>query len=674
MNKPPKKVVPLIGPEQNLPEITLKVLILGVILVIILCAGNAYLGLKVGTTVSASIPAAVISMGVLRFFKRSNVLENNIVQTAASVGEATASGVAFVLPALLLVHYWHYFHFWGTFFIALLGGFMGMLFSIPIRRVLINTPGLRFPEGTAIGAVLKASSKAESDVKPLMFGGLVGGLVNLFQSGFKLLGSYFSAWTTKGGVLFGLGLGFSPALLAAGYIIGINVALSVLIGVVIAWVIGAPILSAAHGLHGLSGLDAAGFIWSHYIRYIGVGTMLVGGLWTIVTLIKPLYDGIKDSFVTLKHEKGTEGGNLPRTERDIPINLVLILISILVVGSFIFLYRGIDAQALQISAVTHVVFAVVGSLFILFGGFLFAAISAYFAGLIGSTNNPASGILVSAIMVFSIITLIIFSIVSKLNHARELELAGFVVMTCALIGPMICIANDTIQDFKAGQIVGATPWKQQVILVLGVIVAALVITPVLQMLFHAYGIGGIFPRPNMPRADMLAAPQAGLMAAVLDGVFKHNLPWPEIITGGLVAVVAIFIDEYLKKRGKRLPVLSIGLGVYLPLASSTPVVIGGLVNYIAHKVLVRRQGEDSMHTKPVRRQMQRTLMLACGMVAGASVMGVVLAIPFAIERNANALSIVGPHFMPIGNVLSIFVTLLICYWLYRTLVKSKSNK
>lgn len=671
MNKLNKKIVPLIGPDQRLPEITIKAVILAIILVIILCAGNAYLGLKVGTTVSASIPAAVISMGVLRFFKNSNVLENNIVQTAASVGEATASGVAFVLPALLLIHYWHYFHFWGTFFISLLGGFTGMLFSIPIRRVLINTPGLRFPEGTAIGAVLKASNESGSDIKPLLAGGLIGALISLLQNGFKVLAAYFSTWTTKGGMLFGFGIGFSPALLAAGYIVGINVAISMLIGVVLAWGISTPILSAIHDMHGLHHLAAADFIWNHYIRYIGVGTMLVGGLWTIVTLIKPLYEGMRDSFLTLKQEKQAGGSKLPRTERDTPIHLVFFLVAILIIASFAFLYHGIDAKALQIGVVSHVVFALVGALFILFGGFLFASISAYFAGLIGSTNNPASGMLVAAIMIFSIITLIIFTIISKMTDAKHLELAGFVVMVCALIGPMITIANDTMQDFKAGQIVGATPWKQQVILVLGVIVAALVITPVLQLLFHAYGMGGIFPRPHMPKADMLAAPQAGLMAAVLQGVFSHNLPWGEIILGGVIALIAIIIDEFLKKRGKRLPVLAIGLGIYLPLASSTPVIIGGVVSFIAHKVLERREGTSNMHAKPVRRRMQRTLMLACGMVAGASVMGVVLAIPFAIERNANALRLVGPHFMPFGNVLSVVVTLLICYWLYRTAQKKK---
>jgi putative OPT family oligopeptide transporter len=246
-------------------------------------------------------------------------------------------------------------------------------------------------------------------------------------------------------------------------------------------------------------------------------------------------------------------------------------------------------------------------------------------------------------------------------------------MVCSVVGAAITISNDTMQDLKAGQIVGATPWKQQVMLIVGVVVAAFVIAPVLELLFNAYGMGGIFPHPGMPRADMLAAPQAGLMAAVLQGVFAHKLAWAMLISGGVIAVIAICIDEWLKPRGLRLPVLAIGLGIYLPLNSSMPIVVGGFISYFATRAVKKRIGAKRFSTdKAVRKQLHRTLLAACGIVAGASIMGVILAIPFAIARNANVLSIVGPNFVDYANVLGFAASVWVCWWLFRTVTKKAS--
>ncbi|OGT30644.1 MAG: oligopeptide transporter, OPT family [Gammaproteobacteria bacterium RIFCSPHIGHO2_12_FULL_35_23] len=672
MSKQTSIIKPLIGPEQSLPEITIKAIVLAAILVVVLCAGNAYLGLKVGTTVSASIPAAVISMGLLRFFRHSNVLENNIVQTAASVGEATAAGVAYIIPSLLLIHYWDTFHFWQTFLITLLGGCLGMLFSVPIRRVIINNPGLKFPEGTAIGTVLKASSEADSDIKPLLLGGIIGGIITLFQVGFKVVADNFQFWFSKGTVVFGLGLGLSPALLAAGYIIGINVAISVLIGVILGWGLGIPILTSLYGAgNSLSPSDTAIFIWDSYTRYMGVGTMLVGGLWTIITLLKPLCEGILASFESIKLAKLNEEAVL-RTERDIPITLILVLLAVIMVAAFFVFYTQINPVLFGIGFSMHVTLAAVGAVFVILGGFLFGSISAYFAGLIGSTNSPGSGLLVSAILVFSLILILIFSIFSHLTPDKNLDLAAFAIMVCSVIMVTITISNDTMQDLKAGQIVGATPWKQQVVLILGVIIAALVIAPVLLLLFNAYGIGGIFPRPGMSPNDMLAAPQAGLIAAVVQGVFAHNLPWIMLVIGGIIALFAIFADEFLKRRGKRLPILAIGLGIYLPLASSMPVVVGGLLSFLAHKAIEKRNGKNALDNKIVRKNLYRGLLVACGLVAGASIMGVVLAIPFAIERSSDALCLVSPTFAPAANFLGVVVAAALCYWMYRVVTSQKT--
>src|SRR3990167_1889782 len=377
---------PLIGPEESLPEITVKGFILAIILTIILCSSNAYLGLKMGTTISASIPAAIIAMGVLRLFKHSNVLENNIVQTAASVGEALVSGVAYVMPALLIIHFWDYFNFWGTLVISLLGGILGMLFSIPVRRVMLNNPTLRFPEGTAIGEVLKASADSDAELKPLVLGGIAGGMIGLFQTGFGIISDSLNCWFTKGKIVFGFSLGFSPALLAAGYIIGINVAISILVGVILGWVCGVPILSLIYGISDPSNaIASADLLWKLHSRYIGVGTMLIGGVWTILTLLKPIYQGILASFESLSIARQHKGSNpIPRTERDMPINLVGVLVALVGIFLFLTLYYIIDAKQLGISTSTHLAMCAVAVVFVLISGLLFSSIAGYFAGLVGS--------------------------------------------------------------------------------------------------------------------------------------------------------------------------------------------------------------------------------------------------------------------------------------------------
>lgn len=665
---------PLIGPEQSLPEITVRGIILSIILTIILCASNAYLGLKVGNTISASIPAAIISMAVLRFFRNSNVLENNIVQTAASVGEALVSGVAYVIPSLLILGYWNYFHFWSIVVITLLGGSLGMLFSIPVRRIMLNHPTLRFPEGTAIGAVLKASANADAELKPLVWGGAVGGIIALFQTGFQIVADGCNYWMIKGKYLIGFGLGFSPALIAAGYIVGVNVSISMLVGTICGWFVGIPVLSAVYGVSNPNDAVASAMnLWTNHVRYIGVGTMLVGGIWTILTLIKPICDGIFASFKSLRLAKAAKNGNglaVPRTERDIPIHITGLIIAIVAVCLFFALYFMTDVSQIGLGFFSHVLLALIAVAFVLTGGFLFASIAAYFAGLVGSTNNPVSGLIISSLLIFSLILLVVFGLFGHVEHTKALAFSAFVILECAVVGCITAISTDTMQDLKAGQIVGATPWKQQVMLLVGIIVASFVIAPILQLLFHAYGIGGIFPHPGMPVNQMLAAPQATLMAAVVQGVFGHNLPWAMLITGAIIAVIAIGVDEYLKTRALRFPILAVGLGIYLPLDSSMPMIIGGFLSYLVQHMLKKRAKSSlALPDKEVRARQHRAILLACGIVAGASLMGVVLAIPFAIKQSANALALVSASFTPIANLLGVIVSFFLCMWIYRVVIK-----
>jgi putative OPT family oligopeptide transporter len=664
---------PIIPAHTSLPEITLRALILGTILTIVLAAANAFLGLKVGVTVSASIPAAVISMGILRFFRDSNILENTMVQIMASVGEALTAGIAFILPALIILHVWDKFNYWQTVITSLLGGGLGVLFTIPLRRALLKDKTLRYPEAVAIGNVLKASMKREEgDLKSLVSGGFIGGLIALFQSGFQILTDTFSYWVKLPNMLVGFGLGLSPALIAAGYIVGVNVALSLLVGIAIGWIGGIPILSWYYGLpEAETANQMAMMLWKSQLRYIGVGTMLIGGLWTLGTLFKPVVNSMAASLNAVKQIRlGNKTGSL-RTERDIPIHYVFLCAFILLLPIFFLIAYSVMGSDLNISLGFRYFLAGFSTLYILIGGFAFCSIMAYFAGLIGSTNSPTSGLLVSALLVLCLAFMAFFSFTDWSNETKEMIGSVVAIGSMVVIGAALAISNDTMQDLKVGQIVGATPWKQQTMLIFGVIVSSFVIPPILQLLYNAYGIGGVFPRANMNPAQMLAAPQAGLMATVAQGVFSHQLDWNLIGVGALIAVICIIVDEFLKKRyGTRLPVLAVGLGIYLPLDSSVPCVIGGLLAYIVQLRLdgLYKRGKVEDETQ-LNTHRHRGLLLCCGIVAGASLMGVALAIPFALKQSSDALRLMPDQYASFAGVLSIFVTFILCAWIYRVVLK-----
>ncbi len=664
---------PIIPAHVKLPEITLRVLVLGVILTVILAAANAYLGLKVGTTVSASIPAAVISMGILRFFRNANILENTMVQIMASVGEALTAGIAFILPALIILHVWDGFNYWQTVVTGLLGGGLGVLFTIPLRRALLQDKTLRYPEAVAIGNVLKASaSREEGDMKFLVVGGVVGAVIALFQSGFQILTDSFAYWVKTSKAVVGFGLGLSPALIAAGYIVGINVALSLLVGIGLGWILGIPALTWYYGMPDAeTASQIAMAAWRAHIRYIGVGTMLVGGLWTLCTLFKPVIQSMAASITSLRDIKLGRKAESLRTEKDIPIHYVFVAGLILLVPIFFMIANSVIPQNMGITDSFRYFISGFSTIYILIGGFVFCSIMAYFAGLIGSTNSPVSGLLVCALLVICLVFMGFFSFQDWSAETKEMIGSVVAIGSLVVIGAALSISNDTMQDLKVGEIVGATPWKQQVMLILGVVVSAFVIPPILQLLYHAYGIGGVFPRPGMDPSQMLAAPQAGLMATVAKGAFSHQLEWNMIAIGASIAAICVVIDEYLKKNhGTRLPVLAVGLGIYLPLDSSVPVVIGGLLSYIVN---TRLNAIYSIHQAAdvIRANVHkhRGLLLACGIVAGASLMGVLIAIPFALKESTDALRLMPEQFMSFAGVLSLIVTAGLCIWIYRAVLK-----
>jgi putative OPT family oligopeptide transporter len=655
-------VKPFIPAETILPEITVKAVILSIILTVVLGAANAYLGMKIGITVSASIPAAIISMGVLRWFRESNVLENSIVQTAASTGEGLVAGVIFTLPALLTLHYWQTFDYWQTVLVALIGGILGIIFSVPLRRIMLADPDLRFPEGVAIASVLKVSAGTDISMKPLAYGGLIGGFISFAQSGLQIFSESVSCWFVHNERMIGLGIGFSPAIIAAGYIVGAFVGVSVIIGMVIAWLFCLPWLSfGAHmDMHNL--MDSAMQIWSTKIRYIGVGTMLVGGAWTFICLCRPLIKSIRTNMKLYKKENNQT--ELLRTEKDIPMRYLNWLLVIMLVPLFTFLYSSLTQTDIVLSHMMHITLTTSATLITVIAGFILSAICAYFAGLVGSSSSPISGVSLSVILLASVIFWAIVHHSIDLSVPKiALHIAAYTIIVTGIITSSGVISNDTIQDLKSGQLVGSTPWKQQIMLLVGVTAAAFAIPEVLKLLFNAYGIAGIMPRPNMDPNQMLAAPQATLMAAVAKGVFGGKLQWNLIFTGMVVGALSIIADEIAKRKDLRIPVLAVGMGIYLPFDVTSALAIGGLLSWFVHR------RSEKLPTKRRDHNRQNATMLACGLVAGSALMGVILAIPFVIMQSSDALRIMPAGMTWLANLLGCLSLAVLVTWIYRTAMK-----
>ena len=672
---------PFIPASRTLPEITVKAVVLGFVLSAVLAGANAYLGLKVGLTVSASIPAAVISMTVLRFFRTSNILENNIVQTAASAGESLAAGVIFTLPALVVLRYWQGFPFLPTMAVALCGGVLGVLFTIPLRRALILEADLAFPEGVATGEVLKAGTEGGAGARSIAVAGVAGALVQLCQSGFQVVAGTVGTAVTIGRSVFGVGSGLGVALLAVGYIVELNIATLVFLGGLIAWGVGIPIYMAladpatVSSLVGAAtGYDAAFAVWDARIRYLGVGAMAVGGLWALVSLAGPVRDGVRSSLEAVRAARRGEAAAIPRTERDTPINVVLYGTLAMAVPIFVVFLFVVDQPALGITSGLYGATIAFGVLFALVAGFLFSSVAGYMAGLVGSSNNPISGVTIATILAVSLLLLWIFSfqVDVEANAARAVAAAA----TAILVGAVVCcaaaIAGDNMQDLKAGALVGATPYKQQIMQVVGVVAAALAIPLILELLYQAYGFGGQVPRPGMDPAASLAAPQATLMSSVVDGVFNQNLPWGMIAAGALIAVAIIVADQVLEARGAafRAPVLAVAVGIYLPVELSVPIFIGGLMAHLAGRSLARQQAQLGQSFDEVAaRSSRRGLLFASGLITGEALMGIALAVPIAFTQDQEVIAASRLGLEPSGLVqsaLGIAVFLGFSAWLYRT--------
>ncbi len=606
---PMKDDQPLVPATVTLPEITVKAVVLSVILAAVLAAANAYLGLFAGMTVSASIPAAVASMAILRLFRESNILENNIVQTAASSGEALAAGVIFTIPALLLVGYWTEFDYWQTVLIAAVGGLLGVLFTIPLRRALIVTARLRFPEGVATAEVLKVGAAAEpsaresmGNFRSLFSAALLGGLVKFGESGLRLWTESLEGAAEVGRTVFYAGINLSPALLAVGFIIGVQTAAVVFLGGVIGWLILMPAFGLIHGLPpDRTGLTAVMSIWNGQIRYVGIGAMLTGGLWTLTKLREPVWKSLQTLRARHRASEIPErAAGLLRTEQDASAPWIVVPFCLSLLPMAWIYATVVDSPLLGLLMTAVMALA----------AFLFSSVAAYMAGMVGSSSNPVSGVTIATIMVAALL-LVLFMGAGHPGGPAAALVIGAVVCCAAAMG------GDNLQDLKTGHLVGATPWKQQVMQVIGVLTGALVLVPVLSLLQAKYGIG----EPTNSHPHPLSAPQAMLMANLTRSVFGTGLPWLLVGLGAVIGALIILVDrrQELRNSDFRLPVLAVALGIYLPLKLSAAIFLGGIIAALANRKTGRRHELS-----------QRGMLFAAGLITGEALTGIMLAMPIAL--------------------------------------------
>ncbi|MDP6438054.1 MAG: oligopeptide transporter, OPT family [Candidatus Brocadiia bacterium] len=574
---------------------------LGVLLSLVMCAANTYVGLYAGMTVSASIPAAVISLGILRgVLRRGTILENNIVQTATSAGESIAAGIIFTVPALLITGIWTDFHYWQTTLVALLGGLLGVLFMIPLRRALIvEDKELVYPEGVACAEVLKAGEERGTGIVLVLMGLVLGTVFKLLISGFSFIKDTLEGAVRLGKTAVYFGSNMSLMLVGVGYIVGPNIATLIFIGGAIGWVLGIPIYGLVYGLPDGTLTNAFHDIWSTQIRYMGVGAMVVGGVWSIIKVRGSIVRGFRGAV--LGYRAG-EAEGVERTDRDVPSRLIGLGLIVVAIPIFI-LYR-------QMTGGTGT--GLVAGVAMIIAAFFFVAVSSYIVGLVGSSNNPVSGMVIITVL-FASVLLLAFGMTGARGALATLLVAG--VVSCAA-----CTAGDVSQDLKTGHLLGATPWKQQLAQMIGVAGAAFIIVPVLTVLHKAYGIGTGEP-------GALAAPQASLFASITSAMFDDGtLPWNMVAIGAGVGIALIGIDEVLRRRGSafRTHVMPVAVGIYLPFTLAVPILIGGAVRVLVGRA-ARRRAKDRSQGR-ADDTIRRGVLFSSGLIAGESIMGILLAV------------------------------------------------
>jgi putative OPT family oligopeptide transporter len=640
-------------------ELTLRGLVLGALITTVFTAANVYLGLKVGLTFASSIPAAVISMAILSVVRDSSILENNIVQTVASAA-GTLSAIIFVLPGLVIVGWWTGFPFWQSFLICLSGGILGVLFTIPLRRALVTNSDLPYPEGVAAAEVLKVGSGTRGDTQgdqgearegliAVVLGSAASAGLAIVTATQVAAGEVTGFFRLTANAVSGYDIAWSLALFGAGHLVGLSVGLAMLAGLLIAWMGAVPILT--HLQPAAAGIDFAAHasdIWRHQVRFIGAGTIGVSAIWTLATLAKPVVGGLVS---TLRSSRASAtGGDLDRDLK--PSWIIALTIACLIVAGWLSLTFA-RSTSLAPDAVMLTTIAVP---FVFIVGFLIAGVCGYMAGLIGASNSPISGVGILAIVICA-------SVLSFAMHPTpdmRPVLVAFALFITAIVFACATISNDNLQDLKTGQLVGASPWRQQVALIVGVAAGAAVIPSVLNLLAHAYGFAGA-PNLSVVSQHPLPAPQATLISALAQGVIGGNLDWKMIGIGAIVGVCLIVLDAALGFARKiRIPPLAVGIGIYLPMSATFAVVIGAVVGHWYNT-------RTSRSRAPERAERLGTLV-ASGMIVGESLFGVLNAGLIVAFSNDAPMALVPADFGP-ANALGVigFVGLVVALyaWMFR---------
>lgn len=610
-------------------ELTLRGMVLGALLTVIFTASNVYLGLKVGITFSSAIPAAVISMAVLGLLKGSNILENNMVQTQASAA-GTLSAIIFIIPGMLMIGYWQQFEFWQTLMVSACGGFLGVLFTIPLRRAMVVHSDLPYPEGRAAAEILKvgeaSGTKGAKGIRELLTGGGIAGLIALFTNGFQILTGGFSTWLTVGKGITQLSMGYSTALIGAGYLIGLSSGLALLTGLSLAWLVLIPYFT-------MTGVPADGqtlqeFAQACYVervRLIGAGVMGVAAIWTLLKMIRPVVEGMKESIQIARQSKAER--NLHRTDTDMSIGAVTAIFILVLIGLLGTFYSFVSAAGLPLTQTLTI--TVVGIIMAVIVGFIVATACAYMAGLVGTSTSPISGIGILATVISSLVIMMLCNVfdIFELPNGEKFATATAIFATSIVIA-VACISNDNMQDLKTGFLVGATPRNQQIALLLGCLIGAFIIAPVLELLYQAYGFTGALPRPDMEPDNALTVPQATLMTMIAQGIFSGALAWEYIGFGLGLSIAIIVVDALLKKINPKfaLPPLAVGMGVYLPESLLMPLIIGAVMGWL----LERSQSKEA-----VEEGRNRGTLFASGLIVGESLIGVLLAIIIAVSISSG---------------------------------------
>ncbi|CAA9495561.1 MAG: oligopeptide transporter [uncultured Sphingomonas sp.] len=629
--------VSALRPRDDINELTLRGIVLGALITVLFTAANVYLGLRAGLTFATSIPAAVISMAVLKAFRDSTIQENNIVQTIAS-SAGTLSAIVFVLPGLVMVGWWNGFPYWLSVAVIAIGGILGVMYSVPLRRALVTGSPLPYPEGVAAAEVLKVgagvggAAENKRGLAAISIGAAIAaGYVLLAKM--RLLAEEASTTFNIGSGATTLTAGLSLAYIGVGHLIGIAVGMAMLVGVVLGYLVLLPIFTAGGPPPGTELADFVGTTFRQQVRLVGAGAIGVAAIWTLLKVLGPIFSGLKGALAANRARREGGSGSLPITERDIPITMVggTILLSMIPIAALLAAF-GNTAPIADATAST----LIVSVLYILVAGVLIAAVCGYMAGLIGASNSPISGVGILAVLGISLLLAAMFPAV---DGASTQALIAFALFVTALVFGVATISNDNLQDLKTGQLVAATPWRQQVSLILGVLFGALVIPPVLNLLNSTFGFQGA---PGAGEAA-LAAPQAALISTIASGVLGGNLAWDLIGLGALIGVGVIVVDELLRRtRRGALPALAVGMGIYLPFAVTGLIIVGAVLGHFYNRWAKGQSNPGFAERLGV--------LAATGLIVGDSLFNVVFAGLVAGSDDPEVLALLEPAGwqMPVG--------------------------